>query len=127
MRTQRVVLAPLNEIEAGTIQGGFQSWEILGGDPQFQILGVSYPLAPGLYRLTIQVADDSEAFEEPMIFLDSGSGFSQQAMCWLNFTGLGSTREALFLVRQSASGLRFDPRITPGTLRFGAVKLVVSA
>lgn len=123
MRQQTVVLHPLHQISAGANIDGFQVWELSGAAPQFEIWGVQYPLSPGLYRLKINVADYSQAFEEPMLLADSGNGYGQQATCWLNFTGHGLVRESVFLLRRPATRLRFDPRISPGTLRLGEVSL----
>lgn len=123
MRQQTVLLEPLHQILSGESIDGFQTWDLSGAAPQFEIRGVQYPLSPGLYRLKVTVADASQAFEEPMLFADSGNGYSEQATCWLNFTGHGSVREAVFLLRRPAMRLRFDPRISPGTLRLGEVGL----
>ena len=123
MRHKTVVLKPLHQILAGVNVDGVQTWELSGAAPQFEIQGVQYPLNPGLYRLKIVAAETSEPFEEPMLFADSGTGYAQQATCWLNFTDRGSVREAVFLLRQPAKRLRFDPRLSPGTLRLGEVSL----
>ena len=123
MRHKTVVLKPLHQILAGVNVDGVQTWELSGAAPQFEIQGVQYPLNPGLYRLKIVAAETSEPFEEPMLFADSGTGYAQQATCWLNFTDRGSVREAVFLLRQPAMRLRFDPRLSPGTLRLGEVSL----
>jgi lipopolysaccharide biosynthesis protein len=113
-----LVLLPLNHLEFVNCSGSTTEWRMTGGDSSFLLdFGSTSPLAPGHYRLIVEFPDGCQALKLPLLYVDSGKGFSESECLDLHFIARGRNRYVASLtLANGAHALRFDPSVEPGRL-----------
>jgi GT2 family glycosyltransferase/ADP-heptose:LPS heptosyltransferase len=102
-----VKIEPFQQIEV--LKGNL--WRSLGSDPQFRVIGQSFP--PGWYYLSAQIEFRPNLIGQMKLYIDSGSGFNERETVILKAFS-NKVNEAFYLPH-GAKQLRFDPTELPGT------------
>ncbi|MGH7556956.1 MAG: glycosyltransferase, partial [Gemmatimonadota bacterium] len=112
-------------LNAIATDGRVTNWTLTDEDPQFDLIwSRPHRLPPGRYRLTLEMPDGGEDLVLPRLYVDSGTGMSEEDRIDLHFEMAGDGKIAAQLELPSgAVGLRFDPSVTPGKLFLGRIRI----
>lgn len=94
-------------------------WESTGNDPQFNLILPEQLRRGGWVRFHIS-SPSCEDFLEPVLYVDEGTGFSEQSAIRLPATD-GDPVSRIVLLPPHIKGLRLDPMARPGHFRIGSV------
>ncbi|WP_246193229.1 glycosyltransferase family 2 protein [Pseudoxanthomonas yeongjuensis] len=106
-------LQPLMHLEPTVDTDGLEAWEATGEDPSFRFEdhGAAMPLKAGWYRLHVRIMAESGNIVAPALYPDLGQGYVDEELIRLPDPGPSGEIDALILLKQDASALRFDPTV----------------
>ena len=123
-----VQLQPLMDLAPTGNVGDAPTWEAIGEDPWFRMDDHGRPvsLKAGWYRLRARIVVESGYIVAPALYPDFGYGYVDEELIRLPDPGLDGEINALVLLKQDASALRFDPTTRLARFRvaeFGIAKV----
>ncbi len=98
-------------------------WRFSDGDPQFLLDWGTRPLPAGYYVLE-GTGRNVEACHRPLLYVDTGDGFTEAGALPINLRPNGKERwRAKFKLPKGIRHLRFDPSVRPGEIELDGLTL----
>lgn len=122
-----LALAPLNQLDRFTRQGGTEPvYVATGDDPQAAVMvseGAAWKPGPGLFLVHLRADVIAGALESPCLYIDRGGGYT--ARDCQRFLRYGPSDWLAFVdVSEPVAGIRLDPSVRPFTARKLEVRYV---